>query len=481
MIAMRWLMRAIGLINTVVLARLLTPDDFGVVAMSAVVVELLMMLGETHVDIALIRDQKTQRDLYDSAWTIQAIFGVAVAVLLALAAHPLALYYDDPRVEPVIYILALRPAILGFENVGVAEFRKNLDFAKDFRYGIWRRLSLFIIGLGLALTLQNYWALAIAAPISAVVAVFFSFVMSSYRPRIQFSHALFVWSASRWFILQNLSQSALDRSDEFIIGGVSTSTAVGNYYIAAQVAPMPTRELAWPMERALMPTFAKVAGQPDELRHAVLAVMGVMGTACCAAGFGIMSIAEDFVWTVFGERWTAAVPFFQWLALFGIFVAVARPLMALFYALGRERLYAVLSTLQVAVTIPVLVYAALHYELVAIAAGRTIVAAGFFVVYCAAASAVSGVRLRDFAAVLWRPAVAGVVMTTAIRATHNDALPGHFLPMTQDIAVGILVFGLTQGALWLLAGRPEGSERIIWRRIVEALGLLRQTSARVFP
>ena len=128
--------------------------------------------------------------------------------------------------------------------MGVVEFRKSLNFAKEFRYNVFRRLSLLVVGLVLALTLRNYLALAIAAPVSAVVAVIFSFVMSSYRPRPSLVAARLVWSASRWMILQNLAQVALDRTDEFISGGVSNSTSVGNYYIAGQVAPMPTRELA---------------------------------------------------------------------------------------------------------------------------------------------------------------------------------------------------------------------------------------------
>jgi lipopolysaccharide exporter len=465
MIAMRWLMRAIGLINTIVLARILTPDDFGIIAMSAVVVELLMMLGDTNVDIALIRDKDAKREIYDSAWTVQVLFGFAVAGLVLLAAHPLALYYDDPRVEIVMYVLALRPAILGLENVGVAEFRKSLDFAKEFRYGIWRRLSLFVIGLALALILQNYLALAIAAPISAAVAVIFSFTMSPYRPRLCFSHALFVWSASRWMILQNVAQSALERGDEFIIGGVANSAAVGNYYIAAQIGPMPTRELAWPVERALMPTYAKVAGSQIELAAAVVAVMGVMGTVCIAVGVGLMSVAEDFVLLVLGDTWVEAIPFLRWLAIFGIFAALGRPLMPMFYALNREKLYASLSLLQVLCTVPLLVIAVLKFDLVAVAIARTVMAGVFFLIFCQVAAAISAVRLRHIFAVLWRPVIAGAAMALAVAELRNSAIAWPALSLLHDIVVGAAVFVTAQTLLWLAAGRPEGAERMIWSRL----------------
>lgn len=466
MVAMRWLMRAVGLINTVVLARLLSPDDFGVLAMSAVVVELLMMLGDTSVDIALIRDQQASREIYDSAWTVQAICGLVVAVFVVIAAHPLALYYHDARVELAVYILALRPAILGFENVGVAEFRKALDFAKEFRYWMFRRLSLLVFSLILAVTLRSYLALAIAAPISAVIAVIYSFVMSTYRPRLHFSHAALVWGASRWMILQNLAQTALDRSDEFIIGGVAPSAVVGNYYMASQVAPMPTRELAWPVERALMPAYAKIADQPDELRRTVLGVMATMALICFPAGIGILVTAKDFVATVFGPTWLSSVPFFQWLAIFGIFAGLGRPFMPLFYALGRERLYAALCVTQVAITIPVVIYAAYRLDLVSVAAGRTLVAGAFFAVFCAAAVRVTGLRIIDFAAALWRPLTASVLMAYSVLGLHNTAITLPILSLAHDIAVGAVSFVLCQTLLWLLAGSPPGVEELLYRRLL---------------
>jgi O-antigen/teichoic acid export membrane protein len=469
MVGMRWLMRGIGLLNTIVLARVLSPDDFGVMAMSAVVIEFLMMLGDTNVDIALIRESETSRALYDSAWTVQMISGLVVAGLVIVAIPPLVHYYRDPRVETVMYILALRPAILGFENVGVAEFRKSLDFAKEFRYGVWRRLSLFLVGLALALTLRNYLALAIAGPISASVAVFFSFTMSSYRPRFRLSHARVVWGASRWMILQNLSQVALDRADEFIIGGVSASRDVGNYYIAAQVAPMPTRELAWPVERALMPTYAKIVAAQEELGAAVVMVMGAMGTICFSAGVGIMSVASDFVLTVFGSTWESAIPFFRWLAIFGIFAGLGRPLMPLFYAMKRERLYASICASQVLATIPVLVIAAHTGTLTNVAAGRTIVAGFFFAVFCWAAIRVSTVQFKDILLALWRPAAASIVMALAIDAFRTASLPGHILPLAHDIVVGIISFSLAQASLWLAVGRPPGAERMILGRLVRFL------------
>ncbi len=458
---MRWVIHGIGLVNTVVLARVLSPDDFGLMAMAGVVVEFLMMLSDTSVDIALIRDPKAQRSIYDSAWTVQVISGLAVTLLVLAVIPLLVTYYRDPRVATVMYIIALRPAIQGFENVGVVEFRKSLNFAKEFRYWIFRRLSMVVVALVLALTLRNYVALAISSTATALVTVIFSFAMSSFRPRFSLAAARRFWGASRWMIMQNVSQTSLDRVDEFIIGGVSTSTAVGNYYVASQVAPMPTREIAWPVERALMPTYSKITGNMEELSRTILAVMGLMAIICIPIGAGLMTVADDFVHTVFGDKWSAAIPFFRWLAIFGIFAGLGRPLMPMFYALKRERLYASLCATQVAVLVPVLIVAIKHFDLVAVAMGRTVVAGVFFVIFCIVTTRIINVRLLQIAAVLWRPAVAAFVMVLGVKEFHDAEISTPLISLIRDCAVGAILYPVLLGLVWLLAGRPVGPERLV--------------------
>lgn len=460
MIAMRWLMRCIGLISTIIVARILSPDDYGVLAMSALVVEFLMTLGDPNIDIALLRDQKASRESYDSAWTVQVLFGLAVSCCLVGLAPVLAAYYREPRVETAMYILALRPAILGFQNVGIVDFRKTLNFARDFQFGVVHRLSLLGFTLVLALTLRSYLALAIAAPLSAAISVILSFVMSKYRPRFCFTKFRSVWGSSRWFILQSVSQSAIDGSDEFIIGGVGNSVDVGTYYIAAQAAPMPTRELAWPLERALMPTYAKIADDPAELRNAIKSVLGLVALVCFPVGFGMSAVAGSFVLAVFGEKWRASIVFFEWLAIFGAFAAMTRTWMAVYYNLGRERLFALLTAGQLVVGVPFLIAAAQHGNLVAIAAIRTAVAAVFFLLISWLGMRGCQMRRMDLWQVMWRPATAALIMWLTL--VNMPAFAGWpVFQLARDIAVGGAVFCAAQVLLWFSAGRPQGAERTL--------------------
>src|ERR1051326_3694523 len=122
MIAWRWCVRGIGLVSTVVLARLLTPADFGLVAMAMLVVGLVEVLGEAGLNLAIIRHPDPTREHLDTAWTLAIGAGTAVALVLFIVAPLGAAYFHEPRAIPLIRFLALRAFVDGFENIGVALF-----------------------------------------------------------------------------------------------------------------------------------------------------------------------------------------------------------------------------------------------------------------------------------------------------------------------------------------------------------------------
>src|SRR5215510_14071866 len=114
MVSFKLLDRALGLLSTLILARLLVPADFGLVAMATSIIAALALLGAFSFDVSLIQNPDTQRRHFDTAWTFNVFFGLFCGVLLALLAYPAAAFYREPRLESVMYVLALAMALLGF-------------------------------------------------------------------------------------------------------------------------------------------------------------------------------------------------------------------------------------------------------------------------------------------------------------------------------------------------------------------------------
>ena len=181
MIAMRWAMRLTGIVSTVILARLLTPSDFGIVAIAMIFVGMLEILNQSGQKLVIIRHLSPTRGDYDTCWTISVLIGVGIAIVIVALAPLTQLYFHDARVVPVMQCLALRSAIGGFENIGVLDFRRELRFNRFFLYNLYPKLISFVITISLAFALRNYWAL-VAGMISIIlVSNVLSYLMHPYR------------------------------------------------------------------------------------------------------------------------------------------------------------------------------------------------------------------------------------------------------------------------------------------------------------
>ena len=256
MVAMRWSMRFIGLISTAILARLLDPQDFGLVAMGTLVLGLLEVFFELGTAQLLIRIQDAKREHYDTAWTIVLIQSFLLAAGLYALAPWAAAYYGEPRVESVIRWLALASVAQGLSNIATVDFRKNLDFAKDFRFELYARLSGFILTVALAFTLRSYWALVIAMIAGGVARSGFSYLMHPFRPRLSLVHWRQFLTFSMWVTPGSVANYLNNRLDSFVIGAVNTAAQLGIYHVASEMSRMVTSELAIPIQRALFPAFA---------------------------------------------------------------------------------------------------------------------------------------------------------------------------------------------------------------------------------
>ncbi len=150
------------------------PEDFGIIAMAMIVVGLVEVFSYLGVDLALIQRKEPTRDYYDTAWTINILQGALLTIFLLLVAPLIGSFFNEPRVVPVVQVLAFRALAVGFENIGTVAFRKELDFAKDFRFGVLKKLLTFTVTVSLALWLQNYWAIVAGLAGAPLLGVGFS-------------------------------------------------------------------------------------------------------------------------------------------------------------------------------------------------------------------------------------------------------------------------------------------------------------------
>lgn len=469
-VSMRWIDRLLGLASTLVLARLLTPADFGIVAMASVVVGLVDVLLDLGVIVMLIHKRDCDDEDFNNAWTIRLIQAAFVGALIAASSPLAAGFYHDGRVAPVLCLMAFSLLVSGLENIGIVNFQKEMLFRKDFQFFFLRRFTSFAATLTLALWLQTYWALPLGALIGRTGGVLLSYAMHPFRPRLSLSRLRTIWSFSQWMMLRNIGDYFLTRLDKMLVGHRADAAAVGAYSLADEVSTMPTSELLMPIGRVLFPAFVQVRDQPGALRYAYLLALAVQAMIAIPAAVGLALIAEDAVALLLGKRWMSAVPFVQVLALVYGLNALSHAASYLLLTLGRVKIMAVFIWCQILVFGLGAVTLLAHAQALALARWRLAVTAAFTLAFLVLVlHEVPSLRARELLAVVWRPLAAAGAMAALLPLLPLSGWP--LLPaLLLRCAGGACIYTLALLALWLLAGRPRGAEAYVLDKLGALLG-----------
>ncbi len=455
---LRWGLRGIGLINTVILARLLTPGDFGLVAMGTLVMGFLQGFTQVGVQMLLIREPNVTPEHCHTAWTMKLLQGVLVALLLILIAEPAAHYFQEDRVVEVMYFLSLAALIKSAGSIGMVLLRKELNFAKDFRFTIYCRLFALVVTIGLALWLRNYWALVYGSIAAAVFSVLLSFQMHAYRPRLSLAKARDYLRFSLSILPLNIGEFLNGKADVLVVGGIASTSQMGGYNVASELSALVTQEVVATAGRGLYPNYAKLAHEPRRLLVAFGHVLGAVAAVCLPLGFGLWAVADDFVALLLGSQWVSTVPLLQWLTLYGMLSSLVALLSGhILIVTGHERWSAVLMWLRVGLLIPMVWTAGNLWGVEAVAAAATATAALMLPVAMVALKLALGMALLDQLRCFWRPLVSALVMAALVRLLHQEGLPVP-VSLALDVTVGIASYCVMLLGLWMVVGRPKGVE-----------------------
>jgi len=470
MVLFKVLDRSIGLVSTLVLARLLTPADFGLVAMATAVVALIELMSAFGFDVALIQRRDVTRAHYDTAWTFNVLFGVAIALLLLLLAWPAAAFYREPRLTLILPVLAFASLVQGCENVGTVAFRKEMDFRREFRFLAVKRVVAFAATMTLAFTLRNYWALVGGIVLGKVLGVVVSYVVHPYRPRLSLASRRDLMGFSQWLFANNLVNFLNNRGSDFILGRTLGAGPLGIFSLAYEVATMPSTELVAPLNRAALPGYARVAHDAARTRETFLSVVGMIVLLVFPVGAGLAAVASPAVRLLLGPQWLAAIPLIQVLAVCGAISALQSNLVQVLLALGRSRVITFITATIVAVLLPGLWLVSSLYGLAGVAwlylgctlAAIPLVHAVFFRIAC--------LPVADYLRRLWRPLVAAIVMGIAVTQLRAalvafDPAVGAAIELVAGVATGVVLYPVVLILLWLAAGRPAGTEATVLRTL----------------
>lgn len=438
--------QVISLLRLIVLARIVAPDAFGLVAVATVTIGLLLGLSNLGLVQALVQRASPSDDEYDAAWTVGLLRGALLTTVLVLLGPMVAGLYGEPDAGPVIRLMALRPLIDSAASIGVSKLTRRLAFRRLALMALPASLADAVAAIALAPAI-GVWALVIGALLGAGVQTVLSYLLAPHWPRFRLDlrAAAPLVRYGQWILFSGIVAQAGNSLAQIVLSRTLGVAALGTFFVAGRLACLATATAGAAIGAVAFPLYA--AYRDDVRRRATTFGAVLTGQVLLLYPIGAIIIALAFAFEgAMGIRWAGTAPTTQILAaacMIGVFGEAVTPLLL---AQGRAdrafQLQAIQSTVWLILLWPLIQLFGTPGVALAWLGGN------------AASKVVGAIYVRDvlrisFGAPARRRLLAGAMasVTAAAAASGLGAVLHGFTALVVGGGAAILVAG---GTLWLL-------------------------------
>jgi lipopolysaccharide exporter len=338
--ALRIVNRVFALARTIVLARLLSPNDFGLFGIALLALSTLETFSETGFNAAIIQKKADVRPYLDTAWTVQVTRGFVLAGILLAGAPYVAAFFGEPGAASLVRALALVMVLRGLVNTGVLYFRKELEFHREFVYMFSGTLVDLGVAIPAALILRSAWALIFGLVAGQFVRMVVSYLVHPYRPRLRLERvkAKELYSFGRWIFATTILVFLITQGDAIFVGKLLGATMLGFYQMAYRISNIAATEITHVISQVTFPAYSKLQDSLDRLREAYLKVLQLTAFISIPIAGLMFSLAPEFTKLFLGQKWTPMVPAMMALALAGLVRSISATTGPIFQAVGKPEI-----------------------------------------------------------------------------------------------------------------------------------------------
>jgi len=346
--SLRIVQQLLGLTRLVILARILAPNDFGLMGIALLTMATLGTFSQTGFQAALIQKKKDIKSYLDAAWTVLILRGFILFAILYLIAPYGAVFFDAPEAKPIIQVIGFSVLLQAFTNIGVIYFQKELEFNKEFIYQFAGTLADFIVAVSAVLILQNVWALVFGMLAGNAVRCFFSYLIHPYRPHLSsdLGKAKELFGFGKWVLGSSILIFLITQGDDIFVGKVLGATALGFYQMAYRISNMPATEITHVISRVTFPVYSKLQNDIPRLREAYLKVLQITAFLSFPIAGLVFVLAPDFTKIFLGEKWMPMVLAVQVLCIFGLTRSFGATTGPIFQGVGKPSILTKLAAIQ---------------------------------------------------------------------------------------------------------------------------------------
>jgi len=457
--------QAVDFVTSIIVARLVMPEAYGLMSMALVVVGFVNVLQGLGFGPAIIRRKRLSQSLLSTLFCANLAFSVVLAVAVTLAAPLMSSIYGEPRVKAIVIVLVIPFFCSCLATIPTAILTRKLRFRSLAIVDILAAVVRLAVGVTLARLGWEVWALVGSSAASSGIHTIATWLSAGWRPRMWFRMKQlltvleFSGSVTATSIVIYFSRSGID----FLVGFFLGPSALGTFSIATRIMLFPREAIADVVMRVFFPVFSKLQHDNEALLATYGRVLGAIAFLAFPCVFGVVSVAPLLIEVLLGPKWKPAVPVIVWLsgvaALYPLFV----PTTAVLMAKGKASLILGLEITRAALTLCAIAIAC-HWDVATVAAawtGSNVVMA--FPTYRALASRLPGISVTDIFATVF-PYVCGCLFMVLFVIAIDVVLAFAGVPSIPTLVILVTMGALLYGGVVLAMRAP--AIRYFWKLVV---------------
>ncbi len=338
LLGFRILTRVIAFGRIAVIARILTPSQFGLFGIASIILAFIEMLTETGINIFLIQKKDDSDNYINTAWIISIIRGILIAICILVTAPFIVSFFSAPEALLLLQLISIVPLIRGFINPSIIKFHKDLQFNRE----VYFRSAIFffdaIVTIFFTFLLKSPVGIIVGLIGGVMVEVILSYVLIRPIPHFIFRASYFrqIIHRGKWITMAGVFNYVFENTDNIVVGKLLGTASLGLYDAAYKISLLPLTEIGDVLMKVLFPIYVKFVDEKERLQRAFIKTILLVMFVIPPIGMAIFLFPKEIVQVVLGPQWINAAPVLRVLAIFGVIRAILSVCNALFFAAKKQ-------------------------------------------------------------------------------------------------------------------------------------------------
>lgn len=336
----RIITRVISYVRIAFLARILTPEYFGIFAVASILLSFLETISVTGVQIILIQDNKRSLEKkIDTGWVLSIIRGVTISLVIIILTPFITNFFNVTSFASTFYLISIVPLIRGFISPARVILQKELRFKSEFMFSGFVFIIDSIVTVIIALIYRTPSAFVWGLIFGAIVESSISILLLKPRPKFKFikNEAKQIIKRGKWITLSSLFGYLFSNTDDFFVGKMLSTSSLGVYQASYKISSLPLTEIAQLVNSITLPVFSKIKNDRKKFIIEVKRTILIVTIICSLLGLFIWIFANNIVYIILGENWLGAIPIIRILSIYGIFRSITISLNPIFISLKLQK------------------------------------------------------------------------------------------------------------------------------------------------